>query len=69
MTQIAAGPELCRFRFANGQQVALTQQALELARHGGAGINEDDAGGQHLRQEWLEEGIMSATQDLSLIHI
>lgn len=63
MTHIPAGPELRRRWICDGQQVALPQQTLELAGHGGAGVDESDAGGQHLRQERLEEGIVGATEN------
>ena len=66
MIHIAAGPELRGFRVAVGQQVALAQQTLELAGHGGAGVDKDDTGGQHLRQERLEEGIVGATKNDSV---
>ena len=45
MIHIAAGPELHRFWIAVGQQLALAQQTLELAGHGGTGVDENDAGG------------------------
>ena len=63
MTHIAAGPELGRAWSAGGQQIAFAEQALELAGHGSAGVDQADAGGQHLRQERLEEGVVGATED------
>ena len=66
MIHIAAGPELGRIRLAGGQQITFAQQALELAGHGGAGVDQADAGGQHLRQERLEERVVGATEDNSV---
>ena len=38
MIDITTGPELRRFWVADGQQVALAQQTLELTRHVSAGV-------------------------------
>ncbi len=56
MRHIAAGPELRWRGFAVGQQVALAEQALELAGHGGAGVDEDDAGGSICASSGLRKG-------------
>lgn len=56
MTHIAAGPELGRARSAGGQQIAFAEQALELAGHGGAGVDQADAGGSICARSGLRKG-------------
>ena len=63
MIDVTARPEPGRLRVAACQQVTLAQQTLELACHGSAGIDQDDALGKHLRQKRLEEGIVGTAQD------
>ena len=63
MYRICATPES---RFAGGtggQEAAFSEQALKLPGNGGPRVDQADVRGDHVLEQWLEEGIVRATQD------
>jgi len=61
--QAVAGRQARVITLATGRTLARTIVADWLTRHGSAGVEEDDAGWEHVRQKRLEEGIVGAAEN------